>query len=85
MILSRFQGGAKVFVTGYGLQLCLKILMQMKKIAKQPTVLFRAIKSSDTFSLGIFMGGFSFLYRVRVCFFIRQSHCTLNISWRMLS
>ncbi|KAK7601865.1 hypothetical protein V9T40_009306 [Parthenolecanium corni] len=61
------EGGAKVFVTGYGLQLCLKILMQLKKIIKRPTLLFRAVKSSETFSLGVFLGGFSFLYRLISC------------------
>ena len=59
-----FQGGTKVFAIGYGLQLSLRILMQMRKIARRPVLLLRALKSSDTFSLGAFLGGFSFLYRV---------------------
>lgn len=60
------QGGTKVFAIGYGLQLTLKILMRMKKIARKPILLLRALKDLDTFSLGAFLGGFSFLYRVSV-------------------
>ncbi|XP_065221346.1 transmembrane protein 135-like [Planococcus citri] len=66
------QGGTKVFAIGYGLQLSLRTLMQMRKIARRPVLLLRALKSSDTFSLGVFLGGFSFLYRFISCMLRRS-------------
>lgn len=64
--------GTKVFAIGYGLQLCLRILMQMRRIVRQPVLLLKTLKKPDTFSLGAFLGGFSFLYRFISCMMRRS-------------
>lgn len=60
------QGGSKLFTIGVGLQVLLKCLLQMKAIARKPAEQLKKIFASrDTMKLGIFLGGFAGLFRVR--------------------
>lgn len=60
-------GGARLFAVGYGLQLCLKLLLQFKRILYRPQLIFRYMFHRDTFNFGAFFGGFGALYRILSC------------------
>lgn len=63
------EGGVKLFSVGLGIQISLKMLLQVTRIfTKGPGHLFRQLYSKDTFKLAIFLGGFSSLFRVSFCF-----------------
>lgn len=53
-------GGLKLFGTGLGVQLGLKVVFQLRKILRNPKSLF----SKDTLGLAMFLGGFSAIFRV---------------------
>lgn len=59
------QNGTKLFTIGLSIQISLKIVLQLKRImTKGPSHLFKVLFTRDTLQLGIFLGGFSTLYRV---------------------
>lgn len=60
-------GGAKLFAIGYGLQLCLKLLLQFKRILYRPQLIFQYMFHRDTSNFGAFFGGFGALYRILSC------------------
>ncbi|XP_050532741.1 transmembrane protein 135-like [Daktulosphaira vitifoliae] len=60
--------GTKIFLVGYTLQLCLKSLLQAKKVIRKPTYILNIMIKPDTFSLGAFLGGFSTIYKFVSCF-----------------
>lgn len=53
-------GGLKLFGTGLGIQLGLKLVFQLKKILRKP----KSLLSRETFGLAVFLGGFSAIFRV---------------------
>lgn len=55
-------GGLKLFGTGLGIQLGLKVVFQFRKIMRNPKLLF----AKDTFNLALFLGGFSTIFRVSI-------------------
>lgn len=59
-----FQGGIKQFSVGFGLQLCLKLLLNAKRIIKRPKHMKTVVLNKNILSLGLFLGGYSSLYRV---------------------
>ncbi|XP_054269236.1 transmembrane protein 135-like [Macrosteles quadrilineatus] len=61
------KNGAKLFSIGCGLQLSLKLLLQMNKIMKRPKVALRNVFQLDTLRLGAFFAGFGGLFRVISC------------------
>ncbi|XP_022202091.1 transmembrane protein 135 [Nilaparvata lugens] len=61
------QGFSKLFLLGYGLQISLNLLLQMKRILRKPSMIRQIIFKKDTLRLGAFFGGFSALYRAMSC------------------
>ncbi|GLG95671.1 Uncharacterized protein GBIM_02600 [Gryllus bimaculatus] len=61
------QGSLKLFSVGYSLQVCLKLLLQMKRIVKNPKLISRCLFHRDALRFGAFLGGFSGLFRVTSC------------------
>ncbi|XP_050429383.1 transmembrane protein 135-like [Adelges cooleyi] len=59
--------GTRLFLIGYTLQLCLKSLLQVKRVIRKPTFVLKLMVTPDTFSLGAFLGGFSTIYRLVSC------------------
>lgn len=57
-------GGTKLFGIGLGIQVALKVLLQLPKIFKTPKKVAGSIFSKDTMRIGAFLGGFSAIYRV---------------------
>uniref|UniRef100_A0A336K5Y3 CSON010108 protein n=1 Tax=Culicoides sonorensis TaxID=179676 RepID=A0A336K5Y3_CULSO len=56
-------GSIKLFGTGVGIQLALKLVFQMKRVLKNPKSLF----TRDTMKIGMFLGGFSAIFRTVSC------------------
>lgn len=59
-------GGLKLFGIGLGIQILLKMVLQIPKIVKTPRKVVSSIFSKDSMRIGAFLGGFSFIYRVRL-------------------
>lgn len=57
-------GGTKLFAIGLGIQSVLKLVLQIPKIIKNPKNIVRSVFSRDTVRIGLFLGGFSTIYRV---------------------
>lgn len=51
-------------MVGFGLQITLKIVLQLKKLVQRKLSLKKVICNRETLKLGVFLGGFSFLFRV---------------------
>lgn len=60
-----FQSGVKLFSIGCGLQMCLKLFLQMNRLMKKPKVVFYSVFQLNTLRLGAFFAGFGGLFRVR--------------------
>ena len=59
------QNGFKLFTIGLGVQISLRLFLNMKRIvASGPKTLLNVIFSRDSLKLGIFLGGFSSIFRV---------------------
>ncbi|XP_049804819.1 transmembrane protein 135-like isoform X2 [Schistocerca nitens] len=61
------QGTAKLFSIGYGLQVCLRLLLQIRKLVRHPKMLPGVLVQRDAFRFGAFLGGFSGLFRMTSC------------------
>lgn len=61
-------GGAKLFGIGLGIQSALKLILQIPKLIKTPKKVAESIFSRDTLRIGLFLGGFSAIYRVSMKF-----------------
>jgi len=59
-------GGIKPFVGGVGLQVALKVVMNLKRITAGKMPWKKLVFNRGTLQLGIFMGSFSFLYKVGI-------------------
>lgn len=57
-------GGSKLFGIGLSVQVALKLILNIQKIAMAPKKIFNILFSKDTLKIGGFLGGFSFIYRV---------------------
>lgn len=62
-------GGGKMFMVGIGLQILLKLVLNVGRIIKNPFSLKRILFNKDTFKLGLFLGEFASLFRVCYCFY----------------
>ncbi|XP_023301727.2 transmembrane protein 135-like [Lucilia cuprina] len=60
-------GGLKPMVGGIGLQVALKILLNVKRIAQNKMHWKKTIFNKQTLNLGLFLGSFSFLYKSVSC------------------
>ncbi|XP_011209523.1 transmembrane protein 135 [Bactrocera dorsalis] len=60
-------GGIKPFVGGVGLQVALRLVMNLKKIVQMKFDVRKSIFNKQTLNLGIFLGCFSFIYKGVSC------------------
>lgn len=58
-------GGLKPLLGGIGLQVALKLLLNVKRIAQNKMDWRKTVFNKQTLNLGLFLGSFSFLYKVR--------------------
>lgn len=61
------QGAVKLFAVGYSLQVCLLVLMQMRRSIRKPSLFPRLLVHRNAFRLGAFLGGFSGIYKLMSC------------------
>lgn len=57
-------GGTKLFGIGLAVQVALKLVLNIQKIASSPKKIFKVLWTKDSLKIGAFLGGFSFVYRV---------------------
>lgn len=58
-------GGLKPLVGGIGVQVALKLLLNIKKVAQNKLDWRKTVFTKKTMNLGLFLGAFSFLFKVR--------------------
>ncbi|XP_021928347.1 transmembrane protein 135-like isoform X2 [Zootermopsis nevadensis] len=61
------EGAVKLFALGYSLQVCLRILMQMKRLIRKPSLFPKLLIHRNAFKLGAFLGGFSGIFKLMSC------------------
>ena len=59
------RSGTKLFGIGLGVQVALKLVLNIQKIVMSPRKIKDILFTKDTLKIGAFLGGFSFLFRVR--------------------
>lgn len=59
-------GGLRPLVGGIGLQILLKLVLSIKKIVQLKLNVKKVFLNRSTIKLGVFLGGFSFLFKVRL-------------------
>uniref|UniRef100_A0A1B6FXY6 Transmembrane protein 135 N-terminal domain-containing protein n=2 Tax=Cuerna arida TaxID=1464854 RepID=A0A1B6FXY6_9HEMI len=74
------KNGVKLFSIGCGLQLSLKLLLQMNRIAKTPKLVISNVFQLDTLRLGAFFAGFGGVFRMVSCLLrhVRGEDCQLH-------
>lgn len=75
-------GGSKLFGIGLGVQVALKLILNIKKIAAAPKKISSILFTRDTLKIGGFLGGFSFIYRVRywkIFDFVNSLICLITV------
>lgn len=53
-----------MFSIGLGIQVSLKLLLNIKRIFKSPKMLKTTLLKKDTLNLAVFLGGFTGIFRV---------------------
>ncbi|PSN30243.1 hypothetical protein C0J52_23750 [Blattella germanica] len=61
------QSTVKLFSMGYGLQVILKALMQMRRLIRKPSMLPKILVHKNAFQLGAFFGAFSGIFKLTSC------------------
>lgn len=59
-------GGIRPLAGGIGLQILLKLVLSIKKVVQLKLNVKKVFMNRSTIKLGVFLGGFSFLYKARV-------------------
>lgn len=79
-------GGLKPLLGGIGVQVALKLLMNIKKVVQNKVDWKKTIYNQKTLNLGLFLGSFSFLYKVskfekscHICIFQMNSHLVYGL------
>ena len=67
-VRNAIMGGLKPLMGGLGLQVALKLLLNVKRIAQDKMDWRKTIFNKQTLNLGLFLGSFSFLYKVSAAF-----------------
>ncbi|KAJ8314989.1 hypothetical protein KUTeg_007139 [Tegillarca granosa] len=73
------QGFVRMFCYGYVIQGGVKLLSSLSKILRQPSALIHALKHSDNFHLGAFLGCFVAIYRA-----VLEPHNLRPAYWKFL-
>ncbi|TMW51397.1 hypothetical protein DOY81_003521 [Sarcophaga bullata] len=66
-VRNAIMGGLKPLMGGLGLQVALKLLLNIKRIAQNKMDWRKTIFNKQTLNLGLFLGSFSFLYKSVSC------------------
>lgn len=63
-IYNTLSGGARMFSIGLGIQVIMKVLFQARKMIRRPELFQRTFLSKEILKLGLFLGGYTSLYKV---------------------
>lgn len=66
-IYNTLSGGTRMFSIGLGIQVIMKVLFQARKIIRRPELIKRTFLSKEIMKLGLFLGGFTSLYKISSC------------------
>ncbi|XP_065086722.1 transmembrane protein 135-like [Ochlerotatus camptorhynchus] len=66
-IYNTLSGGIRMFSIGLGIQVIMKVLFQARKIIRRPELFKRTFLSKEILKLGLFLGGFTSLYKISSC------------------
>jgi hypothetical protein len=67
------QGVGKMFSIGLGIQLTLKLVLNVRRLIQSPKNLRTILFKKDTLNLAVFLGGFSGLFRAVLCILRRAT------------
>nr|CAD7418369.1 unnamed protein product [Timema cristinae] len=70
----RISGAVKLFSLGYGLQACLRVLLQLKRVVRRPNLLPSLLVHKNALKLGAFLGGLSGIFRFVSCLLRRVAN-----------
>lgn len=66
-VYNMMAGGARMFSIGVGIQVLMKVLVQARRLIRNPAYARRAFLSKDILKLGCFLGEFTLLYKLSSC------------------
>lgn len=66
-IYNTLSGGTRMFSIGLGIQVIMKVLFQARKMIRRPELFKRTFLSKEIMKLGLFLGGFTSLYKMSSC------------------
>ncbi|XP_058462100.1 transmembrane protein 135-like [Malaya genurostris] len=66
-IYNTLSGGTRMFSIGLGIQVIMKVLFQARRVFRRPELLRRTFFRKDILKLGMFLGGFTSLYKLSSC------------------
>lgn len=66
-IYNTLSGGARMFSIGLGIQVVMKGLFQARRMFRRPELFKRTFLSKEILKLGLFLGGFTSLYKMSSC------------------
>uniref|UniRef100_A0A182JQ13 Transmembrane protein 135 N-terminal domain-containing protein n=1 Tax=Anopheles christyi TaxID=43041 RepID=A0A182JQ13_9DIPT len=66
-VYDTLSSGARMFSIGLGIQVVMKAVLQMRKFINRPALLRKTFLSKDIARLGLFLGGFTSIYKMSSC------------------
>lgn len=66
-VYNMLAGGARMFSIGVGIQVLMKVLVQARRLIRNPSYARRTFLSRDILKLGCFLGEFTLLYKLSSC------------------
>lgn len=66
-LYNTLSGGTRMFSIGLGIQVIMKVLFQARKMIRRPELFKRTFLSKEIMKLGLFLGGFTSLYKMSSC------------------
>lgn len=66
-LYNTLSGGTRMFSIGLGIQVIMKVLFQARRMIRRPELFKRTFLSKEIMKLGLFLGGFTSLYKMSSC------------------
>uniref|UniRef100_A0A182TR37 Transmembrane protein 135 N-terminal domain-containing protein n=1 Tax=Anopheles melas TaxID=34690 RepID=A0A182TR37_9DIPT len=66
-VYDTLSSGGRMFSIGLGIQVVMKAVLQMRKFISRPALLRKTFLSKDIARLGLFLGGFTSIYKMSSC------------------
>uniref|UniRef100_A0AAG5D461 Transmembrane protein 135 N-terminal domain-containing protein n=1 Tax=Anopheles atroparvus TaxID=41427 RepID=A0AAG5D461_ANOAO len=66
-VYDTLSSGARMFSMGLGIQVVMKMVLQMRKFINRPQLIRKTFLSKEIARLGLFLGGFTTIYKMSSC------------------